>query len=120
MSMTLIEAILHAKEKANECGPCAEEHRQLAEWLSELQQRREVEAPTTEPELLGECFNCQKRVVISDLKVVKNFWGGGSNSHKEICSSCREKIKRDRAEKDAQYKRIQKFVEENPDKNEYW
>ena len=31
--MTLKEAIAHAEEKAQGCGECAEEHRQLAEWL---------------------------------------------------------------------------------------
>lgn len=39
--MTLEEAIIHCKEKA--CGnnaQCALEHRQLAEWLEELQQYR--------------------------------------------------------------------------------
>ncbi len=36
--MTLEEAIIHCKEKA--CGntQCALEHRQLAEWLQDLQQ----------------------------------------------------------------------------------
>ena len=39
-NMTLEEAIIHCKEKA--CGntQCALEHRQLAEWLQELQQYR--------------------------------------------------------------------------------
>ena len=38
--VTLDEAIKHAEEKA--CGNtgCAEEHRQLAEWLKELKWRR--------------------------------------------------------------------------------
>jgi AhpD family alkylhydroperoxidase len=35
--MTLEEAIQHAEEVANQCGPCAEDHKQLAEWLRELQ-----------------------------------------------------------------------------------
>lgn len=36
--MTLIEAIEHCKDMAKcEYGECAEEHRQLAEWLMELQ-----------------------------------------------------------------------------------
>ena len=44
--MTLDEAIKHAEEvaKQNEekrCCKCAEEHRQLAEWLKELKQLRE-------------------------------------------------------------------------------
>ena len=29
-------------ESAKECEKCAEEHRQLAEWLRELQERRKV------------------------------------------------------------------------------
>lgn len=43
--MTLDEAIKHAEEVANDmelcCKECAEEHRQLAEWLKELKQLRE-------------------------------------------------------------------------------
>ena len=73
MSMTLKEAIKHAEAVAIEnekeakrkrehggtyydaeaqaCSICAEEHRQLAEWLSELQERRK------QPEIIhcGEC-----------------------------------------------------------------
>ena len=39
--MTLDEAIVHCREKA--CGDCAcaEDHKQLAEWLEELQQYKE-------------------------------------------------------------------------------
>jgi hypothetical protein len=59
--MTLDEAIQHCKEvekekryecaecmevqnyrSAEECNDCAEEHKQLAEWLTELKQRREA------------------------------------------------------------------------------
>lgn len=54
MSMTLEEAIIHAEEAANtyedmmddyaldskKLHKCANEHRQLAEWLRELQERR--------------------------------------------------------------------------------
>lgn len=36
--MTLEEAIIHCKEKACDNTQCALEHRQLAEWLEELQQ----------------------------------------------------------------------------------
>ena len=35
--MTLEEAIKHCKEKGRGCDKCADEHRQLAEWLKELQ-----------------------------------------------------------------------------------
>ena len=53
--MSLDEAILHAEEVAEEhtkynfyggyesCDECANEHRQLAEWLAELKQRREAD-----------------------------------------------------------------------------
>ena len=46
--MTLDEAIIHCREKA--CGDCAcaEDHRQLAEWLEELRQRREIEVRADE------------------------------------------------------------------------
>ena len=46
MSMTLEEAIIHAEEVVDRCEvtdgdrACAEEHRQLAEWLRELKERR--------------------------------------------------------------------------------
>ena len=41
--MTLNEAIQHAEAIVNsQCGECAEEHRQLAEWLKELKYRREA------------------------------------------------------------------------------
>lgn len=37
--MTLDEAIKHAEERASlSCDECAEQHRQLAEWLKELKQ----------------------------------------------------------------------------------
>ena len=54
MGMTLDEAILHAEKVAEQCdreckkvypnakSKCANEHRQLAEWLKELRQYREA------------------------------------------------------------------------------
>ena len=57
--MTLDEAIKHAEEVAEQnewfeknylesiqCKECAEEHRQLAEWLKELKEYREQEPKT--------------------------------------------------------------------------
>ena len=42
--MTIDEAIAHAKETADTridlCDKCREEHRQLAEWLTELRELR--------------------------------------------------------------------------------
>lgn len=39
-NMSLEEAIEHCDEIAANCGPCAEQHRQLASWLRELQLQR--------------------------------------------------------------------------------
>lgn len=39
--MTLEKAIKHCEEKSSGCSQCADEHRQLAEWLRELKERRE-------------------------------------------------------------------------------
>lgn len=44
--MTLEEAITHCKEKACDNTQCALEHRQLAEWLEELQKYRNKEEIT--------------------------------------------------------------------------
>ena len=46
--MTLDEAIKHAREIANEqkcqsCKKCAEEHEQLADWLEELKEYKDLE-----------------------------------------------------------------------------
>ena len=57
--LTLDEAIEHAEDIAiSAIGcECREEHRQLAEWLRELQERRK------EPEIVrcGECVNFAER-----------------------------------------------------------
>lgn len=61
--MTLEEAIIHAEEVADRCEvtdgdrACEEQHRQLAEWLRELQERRK------QPEIIrcGECVNFVER-----------------------------------------------------------
>ena len=55
--MTLDEAIKHAEEVAEEqekLGKCAEEHRQLAEWLRELRVLR-----TKEENEMVRCENCK-------------------------------------------------------------
>lgn len=39
--MTLKEAIIHCREVAsNQCGQCAADHEQLAQWLEELAKLR--------------------------------------------------------------------------------
>ena len=63
MSMTLESAIIHAEEVADRCAvtdgnrQCEDEHRQLAAWLRELQERRKA------PEIVhcGECVNFSER-----------------------------------------------------------
>lgn len=70
----LTEAINHAREVAknwesqlvncvteegrNKCKECAAEHEKLADWLTELQKRREADRwiPVSEPPKEGKCF----------------------------------------------------------------
>jgi hypothetical protein len=54
--MTIDEAIAHAEWAADNCeGECAEEHRQLAEWLKELRERKSTDvALEDERNLLSE------------------------------------------------------------------
>lgn len=55
--LTLEQAIQHTDEKAATLsGPCAEQHKQLAEWLRELQERRKAERdsePVGKPFMYG-------------------------------------------------------------------
>ena len=58
--MTLEEAIAHCEDVANDragcCEDCAEEHRQLAEWLKELRAYREQ---TQKVEWKVTCTSCR-------------------------------------------------------------
>jgi hypothetical protein len=64
--MTLDEAIAHAEWCAeNSCGECADDHRQLAEWLKELKQWKTlVEGIDLRPESLMKPFQPN----VSDLE----------------------------------------------------
>lgn len=70
--LTLDEAIKHCEEKARElreqpfkikmdiediadCEECAEEHEQLAEWLTELKERREADSSPLKEDLVSYC-----------------------------------------------------------------
>ena len=57
--MTLEEAIVHCEDVANDrtgcCEDCAEEHRQLAEWLKELKAYKEQ----TEMDGRVTCITCR-------------------------------------------------------------
>jgi hypothetical protein len=82
--MTLDEAIKHCEEVAEKlciCDECAEEHRQLAEWLEELKTYREfadwlAKAVLEEDWEESADFNaeviCRKLTKLVKLKVVDN------------------------------------------------
>lgn len=70
--LTLDEAIKHCHEKARElrglpfkeemeiediadCEECAEEHEQLAGWLTELKERREADSSPLKEDLVSYC-----------------------------------------------------------------
>lgn len=71
--MTLDEAIKHCEEVAVECDKheveieykCGQEHRQLAEWLRELKERRENK-------YIAPCGNCCKDCPYSLERVIEN------------------------------------------------
>lgn len=48
--MTLDEAIKHCEDKSAGCSKCADEHRQLAEWLKELKSLRQLSANSVKQE----------------------------------------------------------------------
>lgn len=52
--MTLEEAIMHCQEKSCGKSECALEHKQLAEWLKELQYRRNIWKDPSQKPKVGE------------------------------------------------------------------
>lgn len=56
---------LVAEKAENDCRECAEEHRQLAEWLRELKERRENK-------YIAPCGNCCKDCPYSLERVIEN------------------------------------------------
>ena len=100
--MTLEEAIVHAEKVAEEnerislytpvecipadlsieqCQKCAEEHRQLAEWLKELQERRK------QPEIIY-CGECELKI-----ECCRNIRSGGRKDD-DFCSCGRRAERR--------------------------
>ena len=72
--MTLDEAIEHAEEVAtNRCGECAEEHKQLADWLRELK---------------------RARMKIDLLKILRDGFKADAQKHKDENARMRELCKR--------------------------
>ena len=102
--MTLDEAIVHCKEEAeklrkdsakrlqvgllhaaNDCEECAAEHEQLAEWLTELEQRRESEV--NRAEILRLCNDIED--FVSEIsKLSENYY---------IYSDCKSILDRTKA-----------------------
>jgi len=69
--MTLDEAIEHASEKAEACSKCADEHKQLANWLVELNRIKNsdvtnINRSTTESLAHYYCGACYKWWTIRD------------------------------------------------------
>ena len=69
--MTLEEAILHCREKANGSCACADDHRQLAEWLTELLKRRK-----TEPKWIS----CSERLPENSDEVLTTYIVNGNKN----------------------------------------
>ena len=107
--MTLDEAIKHAEEVANECtvyfrtsdnevtqipSQCAEEHRQLAEWLKELKRVRELpwlkelKALREQKRPHGECNQCRYYDGFHGVQghAPCSFWGIGGVLSSDYCS----------------------------------
>ena len=95
MSMTLEEAILHAEEAASDyegmiedywfdsekLAKCANEQRQLANWLKELAERREL------PEIVR-CGECELKI-----ECCRNIRSGGRKDD-DFCSCGRRAERR--------------------------
>ena len=97
MSRTLNEAIRHAmniaekqeelakvcvaKRAKDDCLKCAEEHRQLAEWLKELAERRK------QPEIIR-CGECELKI-----ECCRNIRSGGRKND-DFCSCGRRAERR--------------------------
>lgn len=58
--MTLDEAIKHCEDKSAGCSECADEHRQLAEWLKELKSLRQLSANNVNQKGIFDVFTALK------------------------------------------------------------
>ena len=68
-----------ALENAEECKRCADEHRQLAEWLAELAERRKADP---------EWIPCSERLPEEDVEVlVTDDAGGMATIEKDMCGT---------------------------------
>lgn len=63
--MTIEEAIVHCDDRAKaDCSECAEEHKQLAKWLRELQKYKEIDL---EPEEIKPYIELSEKMNLCDL-----------------------------------------------------
>lgn len=58
--MTLDEAIKHCEDKSAGCSKCADEHKQLAEWLKELKSLRQLSANNVNQKGIFDVFTALK------------------------------------------------------------
>lgn len=101
--MTIDEAIAHAQETADTrtdlCDECRKEHRQLAEWLTELKQLRDsfekqrsinYELVDENQELINENKELKRllRLAVEDLSGID----GVCDDYDDVCDECPCKI----------------------------
>lgn len=74
--MTLQEAIKHAKEvSSKECSECKKEHEQLAEWLEELKNIKDILGNNYDLNMLQEILNICDGKTPSQIKKIFKEWG---------------------------------------------
>lgn len=101
--MTLQEAIRHCEETADRCqDECGAEHRQLAEWLQELQDRRDAEPGHLTDDLISRQTAISKKmpavisgqgtdvVLVSELKNLPSAQSE-EPSHDAVMDYCRKR-----------------------------
>lgn len=88
--MTLDDAIIHAMERANQdCGKCAEEHKQLANWLIELRDLQNIKGKYKGEQVMdfASAFISMQR----GHKVARSHWAGyWCIEDEEIIMHCRD------------------------------
>lgn len=73
--MTLQEAIEHAREVSeNECEECKQEHEQLAEWLEELKNIKDILGNNYDLNMLQEILNVCDGKTPNQIKIIFEEW----------------------------------------------
>lgn len=92
--MTLDEAIKHAEEKAEEieCKKCANEHKQLSEWLKELKKYRKQKfmlgdiAYFVNNDNYDEDFGSEFEGIVENITIAEDGDYEYSTSKKDFCN----------------------------------